>query len=65
MVERSQIQIDLVKLTDGGRLLRLTESHSGLTLEKMLDPDRPVLRQKQRLIRLFEATLERAELTVG
>ncbi len=43
------IQIDLVKLVDGSRLLRL--SHAGLGLEKKLDPTQPVAQQKKRLLR--------------
>ena len=65
MVDRSQIQIDLVKLADGGRLLRLTEAQSGLALEKLLDPRQPVVRQKERLLGVFEAALAQAELSLA
>jgi len=34
MVEREKIQIDLIKLVGGERLLRLTEPQSGLALER-------------------------------
>jgi hypothetical protein len=61
MVDRSKIQIDLIKLVGGERLLRLTEPRSGLSLEKKLDPRRPVVRQKEQLIGVFEAALARAE----
>jgi hypothetical protein len=60
MPERSQIQIDLVKLAGGGRLLRLSEAQSGLALEKKLDPKEPVLSQKKKLLGAFEAALARA-----
>jgi len=40
MVGRSKIQIDLIKLAGGERLLRLTEPQSGLSLEKKLDPQK-------------------------
>jgi hypothetical protein len=63
MVDRDQIQFDLVKLLNGGRLLRLTEPRSGLTLEKKLAPTDAVVRQKEQLLRAFEAALARAELT--
>jgi hypothetical protein len=63
MVDRNKIQFDLVKLLNGGRLLRLTEPQSGLTLEKKLAPTDAVVRQKERLLRAFEAALARAELT--
>ncbi|MDQ3625194.1 MAG: hypothetical protein M3463_22400 [Verrucomicrobiota bacterium] len=38
MIDRSKIQIQLVKLASGERLLRLTESDSGLALEKIWTP---------------------------
>ncbi len=38
MVDRDKIQFDLIKLAGGGRILRLTESRSGLALEKKLAP---------------------------
>ncbi len=63
MFERSKIQIDLIKLTGGERLLRLTESQSGLSLEKKLDPKQPIVRQRERLFAAFEAALARAELS--
>ena len=48
MVDRKNIQIDLIKLVGGGRLLRLTEPQSGLALEKKLDPQKPVASQKKK-----------------
>ena len=54
------IQIHLLKLKDGTRLLRMTETASGLSLEKEIDPNRPVLPQKKLLLALFEAALSRA-----
>ena len=63
MIDLSTIQIDLVKLVNGERLLRLTEPQSGLSLEKKLDAKQPVVRQKQRLLGVFEAALARAELS--
>ena len=54
-----QIEIQLVKLTDGGRLLRLSEKTSGLCLEKRLAAQEPVVRQKSRLLREFELLLSR------
>lgn len=62
MVDMGKVQFDLVKLVSGDRLLRLTEPQSGLVLEKKLDPKRPVVQQKQRLLTVFEAALARAEL---
>lgn len=65
MVDPSKIQIDLIKLVGGDRLLRLTEPESGLTLEKKLDPRTPVIRQKERLLGVFEAVLAQASLVAG
>ena len=65
MVSRDQIQIDLIKLISGERLLRLTEPQSGLALEKKLDPTQPVARQRERLFSVFEAALARAELSAA
>ena len=61
-MDRNKIQTDLIKLTSGERLLRLTEPQSGLSLEKKLDAKQPVLRQKERLLGVFEAALAQAEL---
>jgi hypothetical protein len=54
-----RIQIQLVKLTDGARLLRFSETKSGLSLEKRIDAKQPVVSQKQRLLREFRNLLER------
>jgi len=65
MAATDKIQIDLVKLVGGDRLLRLTEPESGLTLEQKLDPRLPVVRQKQRLLDVFQAALAKAALPTG
>ena len=57
MFDRKNVQIDIIKLADGARLLRLTEPISGLALEKKLDPSQPVVRQKDRLLSALEAAL--------
>ncbi len=62
MADRDQIQFDLIKLVSGERILRLTEPHSGLSLEKKLAPADAVVRQKERLLQVFDAALARAEL---
>ena len=61
MVDRSKIQIDLIKLVSGDRILRLSDAHTGLALEKKVEADKPVVRQKERLLGVFEAALARAE----
>ena len=65
MIDRSKIQFDLIKLTSGERLLRLTEPQSGLSLEKKLDPQRSVVRQQEQLLGVFEAALARSETTTA
>ena len=62
MTDRNKIQIDLIQLIGGERLLRLTEPLSGLSLEKKLDPQKPVASQKEKLLGVFDTTLARAEL---
>ena len=61
MVDRDKIEIDLIKLTGGERLLRLTEPQSGLSLEKKLGIEESLVRQKERLLKAFEAALAQAE----
>ncbi|PYJ60940.1 MAG: hypothetical protein DME24_07835 [Verrucomicrobia bacterium] len=65
MIDRSKIQFDLIKLTSGERLLRLTEPQSGLSLEKKLDSQRSVVRQQEQLLGVFEAALARSETTTA
>ncbi|HEV3272054.1 MAG TPA: hypothetical protein VGZ93_07730 [Candidatus Methylacidiphilales bacterium] len=65
MGNRDKIQIELIKLAGGERLLRLTDLPSGLALEKKINPGQSVLRQKERLFSVFEAALARAELTAA
>lgn len=49
----------MLKLTDGGRILRFSEPSSGLCLEKRLRPNEPVVQQKKRWERVFLDMLER------
>ena len=49
-----RIEIQLVKLTDGGRLLQLSEKASGLGIETRLMPRQSVVRQKDRMFSVFE-----------
>jgi len=62
MIDRDKIQMELIKLKGGERLLRLTEPRSGLSLERKLDSKRPVIDQKKQLISVFEAALAQSEL---
>ena len=56
---KRSIELLLLKLADGGRILRFQEPASGLCLEKRLEPDQSVARQKERWRQVFEAMLER------
>jgi len=62
MAGHDKIQFDLVKLLNGERILRLTDPQSGLSLEKKLNPADAVVRQKDRLLQIFDAALARAEI---
>jgi len=61
MTDHDRIQFDLVKLLNGERILRLTDPLSGLSLEKKLSPGEAIVRQKGRLLEIFQATLATAE----
>ena len=65
VAKRDAIQIELVKLPGGERLLRLAEPMSGLALERKLDATRSVHEQKEQLLDVFEIALKRAALTVA
>ena len=56
---KREIEMLLLKIADGGRILRFTEPQSGLSLEERLDPSEPVARQKNRWKQVFLAVLER------
>jgi hypothetical protein len=56
---KRSVEMLLLKLTDGGRIMRFYEPSSGLCLEKRLQPDEPVARQKKRWERVFVEMLER------
>lgn len=56
------IQMALLRLQDGSRLLRLSEPETGLALERALNPDRSVVRQKQQLKALFQSVIQSAGL---
>lgn len=58
----ARIQIELLKLPNGDRMLRFEHSSSDLSLEKRLDVNTPVAMQKERWLRSFTALLSR-ELT--
>jgi hypothetical protein len=65
VANRADIQIELIKLPGGERLLRLAEPISGLALERKLDVTQSVHQQKEQLLDVFETALKRAELTAA
>jgi hypothetical protein len=56
---KREIELLLLKLSDGNRILRFSEPQSGLSLEKRLESQEPVARQKQRWMEVFVTMLER------
>ncbi|MBI4663112.1 MAG: hypothetical protein HY735_30260 [Verrucomicrobia bacterium] len=56
---KRNIEILLLKLTDGARVLRFSEPEMGLCLEKRLDPKESVARQQEHWKQVFKAMLER------
>lgn len=59
------IEIELLKLRDGRRLLRLSHQQSGLALERMIEPSRSVAAQKQELAKAFAAAIAQAQLSAA
>lgn len=53
----ADIRIQLLQLTDGQRLMRIEHDTTGLCVERKLVPEAPVVPQKAKLLRLFEAML--------
>ena len=56
---KRDVEVLMLKLVDGGRILRFSEPQSGLSLEKRLDPKESVANQKQRWLKAFVSVLER------
>lgn len=56
---KRDIEMLLLKLSDGSRVVRFSEPHSGLCLEKRLEREESIARQKQRWMEVFVAMLER------
>jgi len=56
---KRDIEMLLLKLADGARIIRISEPESGLCLEKRLDQELSVARQKQHWKEVFAAMLER------
>lgn len=60
-----EIEMLMLKLADGVRILRFNEPTSGLCLEKRLEPDQPVARQKERWKQAFTSMLDRELGAIG
>jgi hypothetical protein len=56
---KRQIEMMMLKLADGARILRFSEPELGICLEKRLDGVRPVLGQQKHWQEVFEKLLER------
>ena len=56
---KPELDLLMLKLADGARILRLTEPISGLALEKRLDPSQPVAQQTDHWKRAFHTFLQR------
>lgn len=55
---KHELEFLLLKLSDGGRLLRVSEPISGLCLEKRLELNEPVKAQQERWTRVFAQLIE-------
>jgi hypothetical protein len=64
-MDRERIQVELVRLTHGRRVLRLVDARSSLAMEKMVDAAQPLQPQKERLWPVFEAALAQAAAEEG
>lgn len=51
------IHIQIVQLKDGRKLMRIEDDATGLSVERNLSPEHPLVAQKAKLARLFEALL--------
>ncbi|MDB6005909.1 MAG: hypothetical protein JWR15_2896 [Prosthecobacter sp.] len=49
--------MELLQLADGQRLMRFEDAATGLCVERKIAPNAPVVAQKAKLLRLFEAML--------
>jgi len=56
---KREIEVLLLKLANGGRVLRFSETSSGLSLEKCVVLSEPVAAQKKRWMKAFESMLDR------
>ncbi len=57
MPKARDMRMDLIKFASGDRLLRIGEVGSGLCLEKKLDCGQPIVKEKEKLLKVFEVAL--------
>jgi hypothetical protein len=60
MSRRPRIDIELIKLVGGKRVIRLSTPSSPLVLEQKLDPKQAVLAQEKLMVAAYEAALAQA-----
>jgi len=58
MVDLARFSFELVKLQKGIRVLRVTDPDTGTCLERVLNPDLPVVQQKSLLQRALYSLLQ-------
>ena len=63
-MDTREIRVELVRLADGGRLLRLSHPVIGLAMEKLLDVQAPVVAQKKHWMAVFAGLLAREMVEV-
>lgn len=61
MSRPEDIEMELIKLVGGDRVLRLTDPASGLSIQRVLDRQKAVVAQKSALMSVFQAALAKAE----
>lgn len=54
----ANIRIQLLTLAQGERLIRLEDDATGLSVERKVHPEKPLVAQKASLLKIFEAVLE-------
>jgi hypothetical protein len=54
----TDIRIQLLTLVHGERLIRLENDATGLSVERKVHPEKPLVAEKAKLMHLFEAMLQ-------
>lgn len=56
MPAMDDITLNLIKLSDGNKVLRITEPRSGISVQRRIDREQPILEQKRQLLAALERT---------